>query len=232
MHINEITIIKHATKDVLGTLPKLLKEFNKKYTVIDITKDPLPEVDDLQCVFVLGSLESAYDKNLAWLEREYNWLKEVIAHQIPVLGICFGSQLLARVLGGSAYKNDQPEHDWVELELIEPSWQHHGPWFSFHFDTFDLPEDVQLLARSNLAKQAFRKNNVLGVQFHPEINQEMFDSWLNGWKGNKQGKLFLQENEALINRLQREVELNSKKNYQNFKKLMEYFFSLSAAEEK
>lgn len=229
MYINEITIIKHATEDVLGTIPRLLAEFNKTFSVIDITKEPLPKVETLDCVFILGSLESAYNDKLPWLKKEIVWLQEVIKNKIPVLGICFGSQLLARVLGGKAYKNERPEHDWVELELLHPDWQFQGPWFSFHFDTFDLPGDVQLLARTDVAKQAFKKNNMLGVQFHPEINQDMFESWLEGWASNQEGKQFLAEQAELINRLEKEIQENSEQNYKNFKKLMEYFFSLNSS---
>lgn len=225
MKINEITIVKHATNDVLGSLPRLLNELGKNYKVIDITQDSLPDVSSLECVFIMGSMEAAYDDSLPWLYRELVWLQKVIEADVPILGICFGSQLLARALGGKAYKNVKAEHAWVVPEILSKDWQHKGPWFSFHFDTFDLPDDVELLARTKLAKQAYRKGKVLGLQFHPEIDLNMFNVWLNDWNRSKEGRLFLSKVGDLPQKLSKEIKNNEQENYDNFRNLLLDFFS-------
>jgi GMP synthase-like glutamine amidotransferase len=54
-----------------------------------------------------------------------------------------------------------------------------GPWFSWHFDRFSLPDEVPVVARTPLASQAFSVGRVLGLQFHPEVTTEVLESWLS-----------------------------------------------------
>ena len=50
-----------------------------------------------------------------------------------------------------------------------------GPWFQWHFDTFDLPDDAQLVAESDVGPQAFVAAQSMGVQFHPEVTPEIME---------------------------------------------------------
>ena len=71
-----------------------------------------------------------------------------------------------------------PEIGWISLSTSAPGLIEAGPWFSWHFDRFTVPSGVPVLARTALADQAFCVGRALGLQFHPEVNDEVLESWL------------------------------------------------------
>jgi GMP synthase-like glutamine amidotransferase len=97
---------------------------------------------------------------------------------VPVLGICFGGQLLARVLGGRSYRSEIAEIGWLPVRSKDPSLLSNGPWFQWHFDTFTVPPGAHLIADSAVGPQAFTSGRSLGVQFHPEVTTEIMDRWV------------------------------------------------------
>ncbi len=217
-------LVLHSPTDVPGILSEVLTELGIKVQTQVVT-DPLPAPDTLETVVVLGSPESAYDHELPWLETELNWLRSVVEAGVPTLGICFGSQLLARALGGIAVPSEHAEIGWTPVESRHPAWTHTGPWLNFHFDTFRLPEHVTLLAETEMAPQAFCHGAAWGVQFHPEITVEMFDTWLNDWQRSEEGKRFLAQAGDLPQRLREEISLRQPENYANCRQLILNFLN-------
>jgi GMP synthase-like glutamine amidotransferase len=147
--------------------------------------DPFPAVAPAggergyDAVVVLGSEHTAYDDTLPWLAAELAFLDALLAREIPVLGICFGGQLLARLLGGRLYRLAVPEIGWQQVtsrcEAIAA-----GPWPSWHRDAFTLPPGAAELARNASCLQAFSSGPHVGVQFHPEATEPIVASWLAG----------------------------------------------------
>ncbi len=113
-----------------------------------------------------------------WLTPELAWIRDAVDRDIPVLGICFGGQLLARALGGSVAPGPKPEIGWTAIHSDDPSLVSPGPWFQFHYDRWTLPEGAVEIARNSVASQAFTFGRSLAVQFHPELNAAMLDGWL------------------------------------------------------
>jgi GMP synthase-like glutamine amidotransferase len=105
-------------------------------------------------------------------------VRATVAARTPVFGICFGGQVLARVLGGNVSRSPQPEIGWRSIASHEPSFVPHGPWMEFHYDRFTLPEGGIAIARTSRALQAFTFGPHFGVQFHPEISPAVFDRWM------------------------------------------------------
>lgn len=128
----------------------------------------------------LGSEYAAYDDTIPWLGLELRLLAEAAAADVAVLGICFGSQLLARALGGEALPAERTEIGWVTIDTRDPSLVGNGPWMQWHHDTFTLPAGAALLAESPAGPQAFTLGRSLGVQFHPEVTPEIVASWVEG----------------------------------------------------
>jgi GMP synthase (glutamine-hydrolysing) len=144
----------------------------------------LPDPAGLDAIAVLGSAEGAWDDSVAWLADEIAYLQRAIAAGVPILGICFGGQLLARVLGGTAHRADgHHENGWRTISSYDPDVIVEGPWMEFHFDTFTAPPTSEVLARSERCDQAFRQDRYLGVQFHPEITPAEFETWVARWTG-------------------------------------------------
>jgi GMP synthase (glutamine-hydrolysing) len=146
---------------------------------------PVPAPDEVDVLVVLGSAESAYDDTVPWLASELTYLRRAVDAGTAVLGICFGAQLLARVLGGSVARAARPERGFVTLGTADPDVLPAGTWMEFHYDAFTLPPGAVPLAYNDVGLQAFRFGPHLGVQFHPEITPEVFASWRSSWTAAK-----------------------------------------------
>jgi GMP synthase-like glutamine amidotransferase len=112
------------------------------------------------------------------------WIKNAVESGKPVLGICFGGQLIARALGGSVTRSPKAEIGWTNIWSEEPDLVSNGPWFQFHYDQWVLPNGVKEIARNPVSSQAFVVNKSLGVQFHPELDSAGLKGWLD-WGGGK-----------------------------------------------
>ena len=126
---------------------------------------------------VLGSEQTAYDDAVPWLPAELAFVRSLVAAGVPVLGICFGGQVLARVLGARVFRLPQPEIGWVQARtrtsLIAP-----GPWLAWHRDAFELPPGAAELAANEVSLQAFALGPHVGLQFHPEATEPIVAAWL------------------------------------------------------
>ncbi|MFM7500124.1 MAG: type 1 glutamine amidotransferase, partial [Actinomycetota bacterium] len=117
-------------------------------------------------------------------ERIGNWLLPELelarkAHDagVPIMGVCFGGQLMARALGGRVERATRPEVGWIEIASDSPNIPA-GPWFQYHWDRWYTPDIAKELARTSVGPQAFSARRTLALQFHPEINLEILDLWL------------------------------------------------------
>lgn len=133
---------------------------------------------DYDLIVSLGSECSAYDDGLSWLAGEAALLRDAFEADVPVLGICFGSQILARALGGRALPAQDTEIGWVGIRSDDPELIGEGPWFQWHHDTFTPPPGAELLAASAAAPQAYTIGRSLGVQFHPEVTIPIVAEWV------------------------------------------------------
>lgn len=125
---------------------------------------------------VLGSEQTAFDDAVPWLAAELGLIAAAVADGVPVLGICFGGQVLARVLGARLYRLAEPEISWVTLASRHPGVPR-GPWLAWHRDAFELPPGAAALAHGGASLQGFATGPHVGVQFHPEVTEEIADSW-------------------------------------------------------
>ncbi|MBY4127094.1 type 1 glutamine amidotransferase [Rhodococcus fascians] len=172
-----------ARRDI-GTLAAELRTRGFQLDVHSFDHSPdvaPPLLSDAQVMVVMGSPDAAYDDTLPWLAPEIAYVQEAIDAQVPILGVCFGGQLLARVLGGSVRKSEQPEYGFVDVETSDPAFIGPGPWMEFHGDTFDAPPQATVIARNRAAQQAFVLGPHLGLQFHPEIDVDTYDAWAAAW---------------------------------------------------
>jgi GMP synthase (glutamine-hydrolysing) len=138
-----------------------------------------PQLDSVSFVVSLGSGSASYDDALPWLDRELETLTRAHASAVPVFGICFGSQILARSLGAQTRRADAPEIGWYEVDTSNPAAIPRGPWLFWHEDCFELPQEAELLAKTSAGPAAFRVGASIGVQFHPEVTPELLEAWIS-----------------------------------------------------
>ena len=103
-----------------------------------------------------------------------------------MLGVCLGSQLIARAAGARVFQAAEPEVGWLPVEVtdegaadpVAAALPARFDAFQWHHYTHDLPDGAVELARSPVCTQAFRLGRAWGVQFHPEVRAEQVESWL------------------------------------------------------
>ncbi len=139
-----------------------------------------PNLLEFDAVVPMGAPWGAWeDERIGnWLNPEIEQLRQVHNAGIPILGICFGGQLMARILGGSVARAPKAELGWYVILSDDESLIPRGPWFQYHWDRWQLPPGAKEIARTPLSSQAFTFGRTLGVQFHPEIDLNVLDQWL------------------------------------------------------
>jgi GMP synthase-like glutamine amidotransferase len=143
-----------------------------------------PSSGDYDVLVPLGAPWGAWDDACIgnWLVPEIAWLRDAVNDGMPVLGICFGGQLLARALGGSVAPAPRGEIGWTSVWSDRPTLVGDGPWFQFHYDSWVVPPGAVEIARTPAASQAFVVGRSLAVQFHPELDPAGLQGWLD-WGG-------------------------------------------------
>ncbi len=139
--------------------------------------EPAPDPAEHAFVVTLGSRFGARDVDVPLVAAELALLERAVARDVPVLGLCFGGQALAAVLGGAIEPAPVPELGWTEVQTDDPRLVPAGPWLEWHFERFTTPPGAVELARTAHAPQAFRHGAHLGVQFHPEATPEIVAGW-------------------------------------------------------
>jgi len=178
---------------------------------IDLDLEPY-DPRDFAAVVSLGSEFGAWDDTVPFVPVELAWMGEALEVDLPIFGICFGAQLLARALGGRVQRARRAEIGWLPVRTHAASIIPPGPWFQWHFDTFTVPEGATLLAESDVGSQAFRVGRSLGVQFHPEVTMGIMDDWVAAYPHELEAEgvepdALLAETKRQIERSERDAEI-------------------------
>jgi GMP synthase-like glutamine amidotransferase len=146
-----------------------------------------PSTEDYDLVVPMGAPWGAWDDQGIgrWLVPEIAWLRAALDADVPVLGICFGGQLMSRALGGAVATARRPEIGWASLHSDDPDVVPPGPWFEFHYDNWTVPAGAREIARTASASQAFTFGRSLAVQFHPELTADSLEGWLRAGGAEK-----------------------------------------------
>ncbi len=135
----------------------------------------------------LGSEFAAFDDSKPFVTREAELMRRAVDADTPVLGLCFGGQMLARVLGAEVYRSDRSEIGWLPVRSRDPELVPAGPWFQWHFDVFAAPPGSTVVAETDVGVQAFVAGRSLGLQFHPEVTTEIMDDWVRVYRHELDG---------------------------------------------
>ncbi|MEK6870930.1 MAG: type 1 glutamine amidotransferase [Thermoproteota archaeon] len=182
--MSEVLVIQNTRIEEIGYLGELLNKDGFVIHSVNAKHEKLPE-KNYSLVVILGAPESVND-DLPYLQAEQKLIKKTVDDNIPVLGICLGSQLIAKTFGGKVYSGPKKEIGFYhDLRTDNNSKLFSGftnPFTVFHWhgDTFDLPaKAIRLALSENYQNQAFQIDSAVGLQFHLEVNAEMVNLWLD-----------------------------------------------------
>lgn len=175
-------ILQHEDPTPPGHVTDWLAEHD---AAIEVYRIDLGERDldprDFDLIVSLGSEFAAFDDSKPFVPREARLMERAIEADVPILGLCFGGQLLARVLGGRGFRATA-EIGWLPVRSARPELVPEGPWFQWHFDSFTVPEGASLIAESDAGPQAFVAGRSLGLQFHPEVTVGIMEEWVRAYR--------------------------------------------------
>ena len=182
--MSDVLLVQNTRIEGSGYLGELLRNDGFDIHSVHAKHDNIPE-KSYSLVVILGAPESAND-NLPYLIEEQKLIKKTVDQNKPILGICLGSQLIAKTFGGIVYPGPKKEigfyNDLVYEENSKLFSGFRNPFTGFHWhgDTFDLPSGAKRLVSSKLYQnQAFQLQSAVGIQFHMEVNEEMVNLWLD-----------------------------------------------------
>jgi GMP synthase-like glutamine amidotransferase len=136
------------------------------------------EIAGHDIVVLLGSDWSVYwDQVNKQVERESAAVRQAAEADVPVLGICYGGQLMSHALGGAVEKADVSEIGWFDVDSDDDDLAASGLWFEYHVDKFTPPYRAEVFARTSAGPQAYRLGRMVALQFHPEVTPEIIRRW-------------------------------------------------------
>ena len=194
--MKKLLALRHVQFENLGTLTEFFLRAGFSIQYVDVATAALTDIDPLEAdlMVVLGGPMGVYEtEQYPFLRDEIELLVRRIGKQLPTLGICLGSQLIAAAMGAKVYPGGLKEIGWAPLELTHAG--QHGVLASlgrtrasaapavlhWHGDTFDLPPGATLLASTPAyPHQAFSIGDyLLALQFHIEVVPDVIEPWID-----------------------------------------------------
>ena len=176
-------ILQHEEPTPPGHVTEWLGGHDAEMDVLRIDlEDPQVDLGRYDLIVSLGSEFAAYDDSHEFVRREAKLMREAIDANVAILGLCFGGQMLARVLGGQVYRGSASEIGWLPVRTRDANLVPEGPWFQWHFDVITSPPGATVIAETDLGTQAFVAERCLGLQFHPEVTPEIMDEWVRAYR--------------------------------------------------
>lgn len=178
-----ILVVQHDLEAPLGSLGGPLRARGEITSLLG-REAPLPTtIEGYDLVVVLGAVDSVLDQPAeGWYRNEQALLRDADAVGVPILGVCFGAQVLADTFGGSVQVLPVPEVGWTTVRSERPDLVPEGPWLNFHTDGVTPPPAARVLAVSDACVQAFVLGPHLAVQFHPEVHADQVAYWTDWLK--------------------------------------------------
>lgn len=189
--MRKILVIQHVPHEGLGTIGGSLRSSGLKadfHKVYENARMPV-DIKGYSALIVMGGPMGVYEDDIhPFIKKELRLIESALKSETPVLGVCLGSQMLAKAAGAKVYKGKSKEIGWYRTTLTESGradrlftgFPKEFTVFQWHGDTFDVPPNGVNLASSELfPHQAIRVGRrAYGFQFHLEVTEEMISGWI------------------------------------------------------
>ncbi|MET0067951.1 MAG: type 1 glutamine amidotransferase [Candidatus Thiodiazotropha sp.] len=212
-----IRIFRHLVCQNPGFLGDYLQQQGIPWEMVCVDEAHPVElkVDDASALVFMGAGVSVNDR-LPWMGGELDLMHRALDCDVPILGVCFGAQMLSQALNGSVYRGEEMEIGWHPVSLCrqhdETGWLTGLPdefmVFQWHADTFSLPAGCRPLIESDCyPHQAFALGDHLGLQFHLEMTEAMVKSWIERYGSDLQNPSGCrQSGEQILTNLEQRID--------------------------
>ena len=156
--------------------------------IVPEQEHPAAAAEAYDAIMVFGGVQHPnQDDEYRWIAREVAYIGEALEAEVPMIGVCLGSQLIARAAGAWVGPAERSEVGWHEIALADAArddpvmrrMPERSQSFQWHHYTYELPEGAVELAASPACRQAYRLGETTwGIQFHAEVTRAMLDYWL------------------------------------------------------
>ncbi|MEM9586406.1 MAG: type 1 glutamine amidotransferase [Planctomycetota bacterium] len=183
-------IIQHDAADPPALAGDVVNQLGHTVQILRLDRgDEIPTETDAQLLMTFGGgFSLALEKPPPWVERECRLVRWMAEQQRRVLGICLGSQLVAKALGATVTRNAEPEVGWHPVRRTESAKGRIAECFPagdltvfhWHRDTFGIPPAADHILRSNgCHHQGFViDDRIVGLQFHLEASAKTVTTFM------------------------------------------------------
>lgn len=205
-------VFRHAYYEGLGFIADWIEKIGGIYFYVDTfsTQNPPPAMAiNYDGLILMGGPQSVNELNqYPELKKSFLAAELFLKTQKPILGVCLGAQILAKVLGGQVEKSAF-EFGFHKVKVLEDNLTHGLPQelevFQWHGENFSLPEKAQALFIGDVVKnQGFAYENAMALQFHLELNEGIYLAWQQVLE--QQGKVHLTKDLPPLNEAKRKIK--------------------------
>lgn len=164
----------------------------------NVARDGVPDAAGYDAVMVFGgAMHVDQEDRHPWLRDEDALLRRLLEDGTPLLGLCLGSQLIAKAAGARVGPAARREIGWHEVELtlegaadpVLGALPERFRAFQWHSYAFELPSGAVPLAENPVCLQAYRLgDSAWGIQFHAEVTRDIVEGWLGSVDGREEAQ--------------------------------------------
>ena len=200
-----VRIFRHIDCEGPAYFQTLLENQQLPFELIRIDEGEKVNTDmDSAAGFIFMGGSMSVNDPIDWIRDELALIQNAIRHDIPVMGICLGSQLIAKAMGATVYPGPCMELGWAPVNCLNQThWTESLPGeitvFHWHGETFELPKGATaIFGNDRYANQGFVMGPHLALQFHLEMEADVIKEWLDRYPRDLERRCDIEHDKAVI----------------------------------